>query len=242
MIKLLFMRRLLKIGYNNMKVVILAGGRGSRLSEYTSSIPKPMVKIVGVPILKRIIGIYKNYGFKEFIVASGYKSEIIKSYFKKNKNIKVIFTGKNTMTGGRIKRLEKLLKKERFLLTYGDGLCDINIKKLIKFHKKNKNIVTLTAVRPPARFGGIKISRNKVKYFKEKSSLDEGWINGGFFVMEPKFLNFIKNDKTFLEQEPFKILTKKNELLAFKHEGFWQCMDTLRDKKILEDKVKEKKF
>ena len=234
MIKLLFMRRLLKIGYNNIKVVILAGGRGSRLSEYTSSIPKPMVKIVGVPILKRIIGIYKNYGFKEFIVASGYKSEIIKSYFKKNKNIKVIFTGKNTMTGGRIKRLEKLLKKERFLLTYGDGLCDINIKKLIKFHKKNKNIVTLTAVRPPARFGGIKISRNKVKYFKEKSSLDEGWINGGFFVMEAKFLNFIKNDKTFLEREPLEKVTKLNQLMAFKHKGFWQCMDSKKDKDKLE--------
>ena len=242
MIKLLFMRRLLKIGYNNMKVVILAGGRGSRLSEYTSSIPKPMVKIVGVPILKRIIGIYKNYGFKEFIVASGYKSEIIKSYFKKNKNIKVIFTGKNTMTGGRIKRLEKLLKKERFLLTYGDGLCDINIKKLIKFHKKNKNLVTLTAVRPPARFGGIKISRNKVKYFKEKSSLDEGWINGGFFVMEPTIFKFLKTDSTILERQPLEKISKLKKLGAYKHHKNWQCMDTIRDKQLLEDLVKKKIF
>ena len=128
------------------------------------------------------------------------------------------------------------------MLTYGDGLSNINIKQLVKFHKKNKKLVTLTAVRPPARFGVIKIKGKSVKYFREKNALDAGWINGGFFVMEPKFLNFIKNDKTFLEQEPFKILTKKNELLAFKHEGFWQCMDTLRDKKILEDKVKEKKF
>ena len=222
-----------------MKVVILAGGRGSRLSEYTSSIPKPMVKIGGVPILKRIIGIYKNYGFNEFIVASGYKSEIIKSYFKKNKNIKVIFTGKNTMTGGRVKRLEKYLKKERFLLTYGDGLCDINIKRLIKFHKKNKNIVTLTATRPPARFGGIKISGNKVKYFKEKSSLDEGWINGGFFVMEPTVFKFLKTDSTILERQPLEKISKLKKLGAYKHHKNWQCMDTIRDKQLLEDLVKK---
>ena len=225
-----------------MKVVILAGGRGSRLSEYTSSIPKPMVKIAGVPILKRIIGIYKNYGFNEFIVASGYKSEIIKSYFKKNKNIKVIFTGKNTMTGGRIKRLENYLNKERFLLTYGDGLCDINIKKLVKFHKKNKNIVTLTATRPPARFGGIKISGNKVKYFKEKSSLDEGWINGGFFVMEPAVFKFLKTDSTILERQPLEKISKLKKLGAYKHYNNWQCMDTIRDKKLLEDLVKKKIF
>ncbi len=225
-----------------MKVVILAGGRGSRLSEYTSSIPKPMVKIVGVPILKRIIGIYKNYGFNEFIVASGYKSEIIKSYFKKNKNIKVIFTGKNTMTGGRIKRLEKYLNKERFLLTYGDGLCDINLKKLIKFHEKNKNIVTLTATRPPARFGGIKISGNKVKYFKEKSSLDEGWINGGFFVMEPTVFKFLKTDSTILERQPLERISKLKKLGAYKHYKNWQCMDTIRDKKLLEDLVKKNIF
>jgi glucose-1-phosphate cytidylyltransferase len=225
-----------------MKVVILAGGRGSRLSEYTSFIPKPMVKIAGVPILKRIIGIYKNYGFNEFIVASGYKSEIIKSYFKKNKNIKVIFTGKNTMTGGRIKRLEKHLNKERFLLTYGDGLCDINIKKLVKFHKKNKNIVTLTATRPPARFGGIKISGNKVKYFKEKSSLDEGWINGGFFVMEPAVFKFLKTDSTILERQPLEKISKLKKLGAYKHYNNWQCMDTIRDKKLLEDLVKKKIF
>ena len=225
-----------------MKVVILAGGRGSRLSEYTSSIPKPMVKIGGVPILKRIIGIYKNYGFNEFIVASGYKSEIIKSYFKKNKNIKVIFTGKNTMTGGRVKRLEKYLKKERFLLTYGDGLCDINIKRLIKFHKKNKNIVTLTATRPPARFGGIKISGNKVKYFKEKSSLDEGWINGGFFVMEPTVFKFLKTDSTILERQPLEKISKLKKLGAYKHHKNWQCMDTIRDKQLLEDLVKKKIF
>ncbi len=229
-----------------MKVVILAGGLGTRISEYTKTIPKPMIKICGKPIIHRIIDHYIKYGLREFYIALGYKGYVIKKYFKKiklNKNVKVnlIETGKNTMTGGRIKRLKKFLDNT-FLLTYGDGLSNINIKQLVKFHKKNKKLVTLTAVRPPARFGVIKIKGKSVKYFREKNALDAGWINGGFFVMEPKFLNFIKNDKTFLEQEPFKILTKKNELLAFKHEGFWQCMDTLRDKKILEDKVKEKKF
>lgn len=229
-----------------MKVVILAGGLGTRISEYTKTIPKPMIKICGKPIIHRIIDHYIKYGHREFYIALGYKGYVIKKYFKKiklNKNVKVnlIETGKNTMTGGRIKRLKKFLDNT-FLLTYGDGLSNINLKQLVKFHKKNKKLVTLTAVRPPARFGFIKIKGKSVKYFREKNALDAGWINGGFFVMEPKFLNFIKNDKTFLEQEPFKILTKKNELLAFKHEGFWQCMDTLRDKKILEDKVKEKKF
>ena len=225
-----------------MKVVILAGGKGSRLSEYTTSIPKPMVKIMGVPIIKRIISFYSEYGFKEFIVASGYKSEIIKNYFKKNKNIKVVFTGKNTMTGGRIKRLEKFLKRENFLLTYGDGLSDVNINKLIKFHKKNKNIVTLTAARPPARFGGIKLSGNKVKYFKEKSSLDEGWINGGFFVMSPEIFKFLKNDNTVLERQPLEKISKLKKLGAYKHFKNWQCMDTVRDKQLLEELVKKKIF
>ena len=169
-----------------MKVVILAGGKGSRLAELTSSIPKPMVKIGKIPIISRIINIYNKFGHNDFLIASGHKSKIINDYFTQNKkilkknNIKIVFTGKNTMTGGRVKRLEKYLKNERFLLTYGDGLCDVDINKLLKFHIKSKNLVTLTAVRPPARFGGIKISGNKVKYFKEKSSLDEGWINGGF--------------------------------------------------------------
>ena len=197
---------------------------------------------MGVPIIKRIISFYSEYGFKEFIVASGYKSEIIKNYFKKNKNIKVVFTGKNTMTGGRIKRLEKFLKKENFLLTYGDGLSDVNINKLIKFHKKNKNIVTLTAARPPARFGGIKLSGNKVKYFKEKSSLDEGWINGGFFVMSPKIFKFLKNDSTVLERQPLEKISKLKKLGAYKHFKNWQCMDTVRDKQLLEELVKKKIF
>ncbi len=229
-----------------MKVVILAGGLGTRISEYTKTIPKPMIKICGRPIIHRIIDHYIKYGHREFYIALGYKGNVIKKYFQKkklNKNIKIrlIETGKNTMTGGRIKRLKKFLDST-FLLTYGDGLSNINLKKLVEFHEKNKKLVTLTAVRPPARFGVIKIKGKNVKYFREKNALDAGWINGGFFVMEPKFLNFIRNDKTFLEQEPFKIVTKKNELLAFKHKGFWQCMDTLRDKKILEDKIKDRKF
>ena len=160
-----------------------------------------------------------------------------------NKEVKInlIETGKNTMTGGRLKRLKKFLDKT-FLLTYGDGLSNVNLKRLVEFHKKNKKLITLTAVRPPARFGVIKIKGKIVKYFREKNTLDAGWINGGFFVMEPKFINYIKNDKIFLEQEPFKAATKKKQLLAFRHEGFWQCMDTLRDKKVLENKIKEKKL
>ena len=146
------------------------------------------------------------------------------------------------MTGGRIKRLEKFLKRENFLLTYGDGLSDVNINKLIKFHKKNKNIVTLTAARPPARFGGIKLSGNKVKYFKEKSSLDEGWINGGFFVMSPKIFKFLKNDSTVLERQPLEKISKLKKLGAYKHFKNWQCMDTVRDKQLLEELVKKKIF
>ena len=227
-----------------MKVVILAGGLGTRISELTKLIPKPMIKILGKPIIHRIIDHFGSYGHKEFYIATGYKSEVIKSYFKnfnsKKYKINLINTGKNTMTGGRLKRLKKYLG-ETFLMTYGDGLSSVNVNKLVKFHKKNKKMITLTAVRPPARFGAIKIIGNNVKYFREKNSLDEGWINGGFFVVEPKFIKYIRNDKTYLEKEPFEKMTKKKQLVAFKHKGFWQCMDTLRDKEILEKKIKNKK-
>ena len=228
-----------------MKVVILAGGYGTRLSEYTKTIPKPMVKICGKPIILRIIEHYIKYGHKEFYIALGYKGDIIKKYFQKKKfgkdiKINLINTGINTMTGGRLKRLKKFLKST-FLLTYGDGLSSVNINKLVNFHKKSKKMVTLTAVRPPARFGVIEIKGNIVKYFREKNLLDTGWINGGFFVIEPNLLSYIKNDKTYLEQEPFNKITKKNQLIAYKHKGFWQCMDTLRDKQTLEKKIKEKK-
>ena len=178
-----------------MKVVILAGGSGTRLSEYTKSIPKPMVKIGDKPILVHIMKLYAKYGFKEFIIALGYKGNLIKKYFKKKKfnwNIKLVDTGLNTMTGGRLKRLKNIIGNQRFLMTYGDGISNINLKKLLRFHIKNNKLVTLAAVRPPARFGAIKLNGNLVNYFKEKSKLDEGWINGGFFVMEPEFLKFIK--------------------------------------------------
>ncbi|MAV56981.1 MAG: glucose-1-phosphate cytidylyltransferase [Candidatus Pelagibacter sp.] len=221
-----------------MKVVILAGGFGTRLSEYTKDIPKPMVRIKGKPIIHYIMKHYAKYGFKDFIIAVGYKKKIIKKYFKKNlyKNFKVnvIDTGLNTMTGGRVKRLQGLLNNQRFFLTYGDGVSNVNIKKLLSFHKRGKKIATLTYVRPPARFGAIKINNNHVTYFKEKSRLDEGWINGGFFIFEPSIFKYIKNDKTFLEKEPLQNISKNKQLLGFKHNGFWQCMDTKRDKEILE--------
>ena len=223
----------------------MAGGKGSRISEISKNIPKPMIKILGKPIIIKIMQHYSKFGFKDFIIAAGYKKEIIKDYFKKNTfnewNIKVVDTGINTMTGGRIKRLEKYLNRDTFMLTYGDGLSNVNIKKLLKYHKKNKKIGTLTAVRPPARFGAIKILKNKVSYFKEKSRLDEGWINGGFFVLEPTIFKYIKGDKTFFEKEPLQKISKSNQLYAYKHKGFWQCMDTLRDKEILEKKLKLKK-
>ena len=228
-----------------MKIVILAGGMGTRLAEYTKAIPKPMVRINNKPIIYFILKHFANFGFKDFIIATGYKGQVIKNYFSKKKfgwNIKIINTGLKTMTGGRLLRLKKYLNDEDFFLTYGDGISNVNLKKLLSFHKKNKKIVTMTAVRPPARFGAIKIINNKVVYFKEKSSLDEGWINGGFFVMSKSIFNFLKNDKTFLEREPLEKIGKINQLFAFKHNGYWQCMDTIRDKQILESNFKNKKI
>ena len=188
--------------------------------------------------------LYAKYGYKDFYIALGYKGEIIKNFFKKNFfdwKINLIETGRTTMTGGRLKRLKKYIGQETFMMTYGDGISNINLKKLLKFHNKNKKIVTLTAVRPPARFGALKIKGQTVSYFKEKSKLDEGWINGGFFVIEPEFFKFIKNDQTYLEREPLEKLTKKKQLAAFKHSGFWQCMDTKRDKDKLDKVFKNKK-
>ena len=229
-----------------MKVIILAGGFGTRLSEYTKTIPKPMIKIKKKPILVHIMSHYAKYGYNDFYIALGYKGKVIKQYFKRNKfpkwNIKLIDTGKKTMTGGRLKKLQNIIKNETFMLTYGDGLSDLNIKKLVNFHKKNNKLVSLTAVRPPARFGAIKIKGNMVSYFKEKSKLDEGWINGGFFVMEPEIFKYIKNSQTYLEREPLVTMSKKREIAAFKHSGFWQCMDTKRDKDLLEKVFKKKKI
>jgi len=228
-----------------LKIVILAGGLGTRLSEYTKTLPKPMVKVGGSPMILHIMKLYARYGFKDFYIALGYKGKVIKNFFNKNFfdwNINLIETGKNTMTGGRLKRLKKYLGQETFMLTYGDGLSNINSKELLKFHKKNKKLVTLTAVRPPARFGAIKIKGARVTHFKEKSKLDEGWINGGFFVMEPKFLKFIHGSNSYLEREPLEKATKIGELAAFKHEGFWQCMDTKRDKDRINKILNEKKI
>lgn len=226
-----------------MKVVILAGGKGTRISEYTKILPKPMIKIGSRPILEHIINYYIKFGFKDFIIASGYKHEVINNYFKKKKfsaQINVIDTGVQTLTGSRLKRLSSELK-ETFMLTYGDGLSNLNLNNLLKFHKKNKKKITLTAVHPPARFGELSLSKNMVTSFKEKPQLQKGWINGGFFVVEPEFLKFIGNKNVMLERSPLTKAVKTKNLAAYKHNGFWFCMDTLRDKKVLDNLIKTKK-
>lgn len=226
-----------------MKIVILAGGKGTRISEYTKSIPKPMVQIGSKPILQHIINYYMRFGFKDFLIASGYKHSIIKNYFEKKKisaNVKVINTGVETLTGTRLKKLSNELK-ETFMLTYGDGLSNINLKNLLNFHKINKKKITVTAVHPPARFGELSIKKNLVSEFEEKPQLQKGWINGGFFVVEPKFLELIGKKNVMLERSPMSKAVKTNNLAAYKHEGFWFCMDTLRDKKVLEIMLRNKK-
>ena len=243
-----------------MKIVILAGGFGTRLGEYTELIPKPMVHIGGKPIIWHIMKKFYKHNFSDFYIALGYKAEVIKDYFlnyKKSKSnifidlkaqksnfadsetedwkINLINTGENTMTGGRLKKLKNYLNDGTFMLTYGDGLSDIDINKLISFHKEHGKMITITAVRPPARFGELSInSKSEVTSFEEKPQLKEGWINGGFFVIEPEFLNFIDGESTLLEKEPLERAARIGELMAFKHEGFWQCMDTKRDKDLLE--------
>jgi len=219
-----------------MKTVILCGGYGTRLSEETTIKPKPMVKIGNKPILEHIMSIYEYYGYNQFILALGYKSEYIKKYYKnkRKKNINLIYTGKDTKTGGRLLRLKNYLKNEKtFMLTYGDGISNINIKQAIKFHKDHGKIATITAVRPPLSFGELKISRNKVRSFKEKPQVGQGWVNGGFFIFNNEVLNFIKDDQTMLEREPLEKLTMAGQLMAFEHKGFWKCMDTMRDKILL---------
>ena len=227
-----------------MKVVILAGGFGTRLSEYTDTIPKPMVPIGGKPIIEHIMEIYAYYGHKEFYIALGYKGDVIKQYFKnfkKDWKINLIDTGSDTFTGGRLKRLQKYLLNEPFMLTYGDGLSNINITELIKFHQTHKKMVTISAVRPPARFGSLSLKGDDVVKFKEKTQLGESWINGGFFVINPKFLELIEGDNTVLESKPLEKVTDLKEIRAFKHEDFWQCMDHKLDKDLLDSMVKENK-
>ena len=216
-----------------MKIVILAGGLGTRLHEYTKTIPKPMVKIGGYPILVHIINIYLRQGFNQFYIAVGYKKEIIKKYFNNYK----------TLTGGRLKRIKNFLPDGRdFMFTYGDGISDVNIKKLLKFHLKRKKLITVTAVRPPARFGEIVLRKKTVIGFKEKPQVTEGWINGGFFIAKKEFLNLIKSDRTILEKEPLEYAVKTKNLSAYTHNGFWKCMDTKRDKDELEKIYKKNKF
>ena len=227
-----------------MKVLILAGGFGTRLSEYTDNIPKPMIPIGGRPIIEHIMSIYSKYQYNEFVVALGYKGDVIKDYFSKNKNqnrkVELVETGSETLTGGRIKRLKKYFN-ETFFLTYGDGVSDINIKKLLEFHKKHNKILTVTAVRPPARFGYLSLDGDNVKNFSEKVYKGDNWINGGFFVANPRLFDFIEGDSTIFEKEPLENLTKERQLKAFKHEGFWQCMDHKVDKVKLDELCSENK-
>ena len=241
-----------------MKTIILAGGKGTRISEYTKVIPKTMIRIQNKPILIHIIKHYSKFGFKDFYIALGYKKNVVLNYFKNFKKIDKPFnftldkkkfsitlsdTGENTFTGGRLKRMRKFINKsEDFMFTYGDGVSNVNLKKLSNFHKKNRKMVTVTAVRPPARFGEIILKKNIVATFKEKPQVKSGWINGGFFVAKYQFFEFIKGDKTILEKEPLEKVAKKNQLCAFRHKSFWKCMDTLRDKKVLEEIFKKNKF
>ena len=226
-----------------MKVVILAGGKGTRLAEFTTSIPKPMVPVGSKPILDHIIKYYMKFGFNDFIIASGYKHSIIHNYFrnkKKSLKIEVINTGVETLTGTRLKKLENKLKGT-FMLTYGDGLSNVNLKKLLYFHKKSKKKITLTAVHPPARFGELTISRGVVTKFEEKPQLQKGWINDGFFVAEPNIFKYLSSKNEMIEREPIKKLVNAKKLIAYKHKDFWYCMDNLRDKIILENIYKKNK-
>ena len=228
-----------------MKVIILAGGKGTRISQYTHNIPKPMIRIGNLPMLTHIMRIFKYYGFDDFIIAGGYKTNVIKKYYKNSKEfkkLKIIFTGSYTMTGGRVLKLKKYLKKEPFFMTYGDGISNVDLNKLVAFHKKNKKIATVTAVRPPPKFGELNIKKNFiVKSFDEKPKIKHEWINGGFFVLDRKIFSYIKNSKTVFETETLVDLTKKKQLKAFKHNGFWKCMDNLSEKIELEKIYKEDK-
>ena len=228
-----------------MKTIILAGGYGTRFPEYTQKLPKPMIKVGKVPILTHIMRLFKSYGHNDFIIAAGYKKNIIKNYYKNSsefKDLKVIDTGKSTMTGGRLLRLKSFFKKnENFFMTYGDGLCGLNLNKLIKFHNKHQNLASITAIHPPVRFGELKIRNNKVVKFDEKPDSQSSWINGGFFILNYKVFDYIKNDNTIFEREPLENISNKKKLMAFKYEGFWKCMDNLGDKKLLDKICKENK-
>jgi len=242
-----------------MKVILLAGGLGLRLSEYTDAIPKPMVRIGGKPILWHIMQTYAYYGHKDFYVALGYKSEVIKDYFLNYRALNADFTidlalgdvkphymdsvdwkvtlvntGDDSMTGGRVKRLQSFIGNETCMLTYGDGLANIDLNALLNFHRSHGKMVTVSAVRPVARFGEIEIDGSRVVSFQEKPQMHDGWINGGYFVVEPAFFDLITDDSTMLEREPLIKATQAGELMAYRHDGFWHCMDTKRDLAMLE--------
>ena len=242
-----------------MNVVILAGGLGTRLAEETEVKPKPMVEIGEHPIVWHIMKSYARYGFQDFFLALGYKGEIVKRYFldhyslggslrvnlatgkiedlekeTENWTVHLMDTGQATQTGGRIKRLEPWLKGSTFMATYGDGLCDVHIGKVLEFHRAHGKIATITAVRPPARFGGLVFEGDFVREFSEKPQIGEGWINGGYFVFEPEIFDYLDGDSSVLELAPLERLAQSSQLVAYRHEGFWQCMDTLREKKMLE--------
>lgn len=245
-----------------MKALILAGGFGTRLSEYTDLIPKPMVTIGGKPIIWHILNHYSRFGVNEFYIALGYKAHIIKEYFldyttlnsdftidlsdgsivnhgssSVDWKVTLVDTGLNSMTGGRIKRMQSFIGNEPFLVTYGDGISDINISHLIDFHRAHKKLATVSSVRPSARFGELVINDSLVTCFQEKPQLQDGWINGGFFVFNPEIFDYLEDDSTVLEKEPLESLAKSSELMAFEHHGFWQCMDTKRDRDYLESLI-----
>ena len=242
-----------------MKVAILAGGLGTRLSEETSAKPKPMIGIGEHPILWHIMKIYASHGFKEFVVALGYKGDIIKDYFLNYRYrsrsltvslatgdvtvhhgegedwiVHLLDTGSTTQTGGRVKRVAEFIGNEAFMLTYGDGVINMDIQKLLQFHRSHGKLATITAVRPPSRFGGIAFNGDFVSEFVEKPKIGEGWINGGFFVLEPGVASYVTGDEAYWERDPLERLAKDGQLMAFRHEGFWQCMDTLRDVRFLQ--------
>jgi glucose-1-phosphate cytidylyltransferase len=243
-----------------MKVIILAGGLGTRLQEETNVKPKPMVEIGSKPILWHIMKIYSTYGHEDFAIAMGYKAEVIQSYFlnyyyrqcdltvhlkngkvdisekeHENWNVFLAQTGESTMTGGRVKRLKEWIGSDPFMLTYGDGVANVDLNRLLEFHKSHKKLATITAVRPPARFGGLSFNGDQVVHFDEKPQIGEGWINGGFFILEPQVLDYIEGDDTVFEKAPLANLSRDGQLMAYRHDGFWQCMDTKRELQLLED-------
>ncbi|MEQ8155651.1 MAG: glucose-1-phosphate cytidylyltransferase [Clostridiaceae bacterium] len=243
-----------------MKVVLLAGGFGTRISEESHLKPKPMIEVGNMPILWHIMKIYSHYGFNEFVICGGYKQHVIKEWFAEyflhtsditfdftqgdkiivhNQHsepwkVTVVDTGLNTMTGGRIKRVREYIGDEPFFLTYGDGVSNVDIEKVLEFHKENGKLATLSAIQPEGRFGVLDIDEEAIKSFREKSRDDMGWINGGFMVLDPKVIDYISDDSTVFESEPLERLAHDNQLMCYKHDGFWQCMDTLRDKEKLE--------